>query len=120
EGRSNYLAGSMTVDGVDVTIPTDHGAPILDPDFNQAHFDGLYVCLSCLKLFVIEADCAFVTPLAEGAARLLIQTVGTLGTMVNADTVCGFDTTTVKLMPSQVVGSAGQMGSMAWNISQCK
>ncbi len=113
---SNRLSGTMVLDGATVTIAP--GA--LDPDFNQAHFDGAYACKPHLKAVSSEAECDFTAPLAAGAARLIAQSTGAIGTLANADKTCGFDTTSVKLAPTEVVGAAGQQGSMAWKITHCQ
>jgi hypothetical protein len=49
-----------------------------------------------------------------------VQSVGAIGSMVNRDTSCGFDATFVKLRPQTVVGDAGELGSMSWQIDACE
>ncbi len=114
--KTNSLAGTMVIGGTSVTIP----GGVLDPGYEPGHFEASYACKPKLQLVTSDEECAFTRPLAVGAARLIIQSVGTIGSMVNKDTVCGFDATLVRLRPQQVVGNAGQMGSMSWGISNCQ
>ncbi|MCC6338171.1 MAG: hypothetical protein IT380_29785, partial [Myxococcales bacterium] len=114
-GRENFIAGTLRVDGADVAVQ-----PVLDPSYDAARFEASYACAPGLVLGSSDEDCAFTRPLALGAARLLVQTVGTLGALVNRDTSCGFDATLVKLRPHQVVGNPGEPGSMSWRIEGCQ
>lgn len=118
-GRENYLAGTLMVNGTNVAIPT-RGPPVLDPNYDAARFEQSYACKPKLQLVTSEEECDFTRPLAVGAARLLVQSVGALGSLVNRDTQCGFDTTSVKLRPSQVVGDPGELGLMSWGINDCQ
>ena len=119
EGRTNYLAGTLFVDGTNYTIPVNGGAPELDPTFDEATFETAYACTPHMLAAPDEEDCSFKRVLGENAARLLVQTTGTVASLVNADTNCGIENTLRKLRPSDVQGSSGQIGSMTWRVEDC-
>ena len=118
DDRENFLAGEVVIDGVTYGIPVE-GEPVLDPAYDPEVFQDSIACLGP----IVEAGAcrrAFTTTLAAGAARLMIQTAGTIASQVNADDGCGFETLLVQVDPSLVVGEAGEMGSMTWEIEQCQ
>lgn len=117
--RENFLAGQIVVDGDVFDIPISD-APILDPAFDAAVFEQSYTCDADLRIPKDDGECDMQKALAEGAGRLVIQTVGALGTLINNDTDCGFDALLVKARPDEVVGDDGEMGSMTWNIDDCQ
>lgn len=119
DGRENVLEGSLTVDGDVYQIPLS-GAPVLDPDYNVADFAAGFACKPNLTVPTSEEQCNFHQVIGDGAARLIIQTVGTLASMVNGDATCGFeDKLGVLLWPSETIGDAGEMGSMTWDVEAC-
>ncbi|MEQ8273184.1 MAG: hypothetical protein RMA76_11375 [Deltaproteobacteria bacterium] len=117
--RENYLAGQMVVDGDVFDIPISD-APILDPGFDAAAFDSSYTCDADLRIPKDDSECDMQQALAEGAGRLVVQTVGALGTLINNDDDCGFEALRVKAFPDEVVGDDGEMGSMTWTIDGCR
>ncbi len=119
DGVENKLAGDITVNGTDYQIPLE-GAPILDPNYDAAAFNASYACTPNMAVPASDAQCNFHQVIADGAARLVIQTVGTVATMVNGDSNCGFeDQLGVLIFPSDVQGNPGDMGSMTWDVSGC-
>jgi hypothetical protein len=59
--------------------------------------------------------------IADGAARLIVQSVGTVASMINKDEECGFaDMFGVLINPTDVQGEVGEMGSMTWHIDDCQ
>ena len=119
DGRVNYLQGTMTVDGESLLVPHD-GTTILDPEYNQQRFDQSYACTANMQVPSSEQQCSFTTALAQNVGRLLILTAGTLGTLVNKDTSCGFENLIVKATPAEVVGDPGEQGSLRWEIEDCR
>ncbi|MEW5851287.1 MAG: hypothetical protein AB2A00_21040 [Myxococcota bacterium] len=118
DGRTNFLAGTVDIDGQTHTVPLQGNA--LNPDFNPTSFNASYACIPNMRLAETEAQCSMTRTLAEGAARLLVQTVGTVARRVNLDSDCGFESTFVLINPSEVQGEPGEMGLMSWDISQCE
>lgn len=117
--RENYLAGRLTVNGEDIAIPVE-GEPLLDPAYDAERFEASYTCPANLRLPEREEDCSFSRTLGENAARLLVLTAGTVASMVNKDSSCGFESTWVLIAPSDVQGEPGEMGSMTWDIEGCE
>ncbi|MEW5850345.1 MAG: hypothetical protein AB2A00_16265 [Myxococcota bacterium] len=120
DGRQNFLAGTMDVDGKHLLVPLDQSKPVLNPQFDPMAFTTSYACTPHIAIPQSDAECSFHKTLGEGASRLLIQTVGTLASMINTDTDCGFENTFVKLGPDQVEGDDGELGSMHWSIQDCE
>ncbi len=120
DGDENRLSGSIVVDvlgekGLEFDVSGD-----LDPDYDHDTAKATFSCTPNLELPVSDADCNFDAVIAENAARLTIQTAGTLASMINKDDVCGFeDTLGVLLWPTDVVGDSGEMGSMSWDVADC-
>ncbi len=117
DARSNVMGGTMTVDGTAQVVPSDGRG--LDPEFNQQQFDLAFACTPNARVPANEAECSFTKVLAQNTARLLIQTAGTIGTMVNQDSDCGFEALLVKTRPVEVVGDNGDVGLLRWQINDC-
>lgn len=111
---TNRVDGSIKVDGFEVIVNS-----ALDPDYEAATFAASYACIENLRVPAAEAECNMKQTLGEGAARLLVLTLGNLTSMANNDTDCGFDARRVLTNPSQVVGDVGDQGMMRWDISDC-
>jgi hypothetical protein len=119
-GRTNYLEGTITVNGTSLNVPTHGGAPVLNPKFDPVTFVDSYSCKPNLKIVESDAECSFYKTLGEGAARLLMQNLGTIASLVNSDSGCGFENLLVKLDPDSVVGDEGEIGSMSWSVAGCE
>jgi hypothetical protein len=117
-GVENHLTGSVTYDGTDYSVPFE-GGPVLDPTYDASVFDASYACLPGMTVVDGDEDCTFLPVLAEGVARLLVQTVGVAASKVNKDDDCGFENTFVLIDPWLVEGEVGEMGEMTWKIEQC-
>lgn len=117
--RTNYLAGLFISDGVPVAVPPAGAAPVLDPDYEPERFMSRFSCAPHFQLAQSEEDCSVDRAFATNAARLLVQNVGTLASMINSDDACGFEDLAVKLSPTRVEGEPGQIGLMAWKVSNC-
>ena len=112
DGDENHLAGDVVVDVL--------GARGVAVDVSGALAPASFACTPNLVLPASDEDCSFDPVIAANAARLTIQTAGTLASMINADDTCGFeDTLGVLLFPSEVVGDTGDLGSMSWDIADC-
>jgi hypothetical protein len=44
DGRVNELVGQMSVNGTPYSLPVSPDDTELDPEYEQAHFDSMYVC----------------------------------------------------------------------------
>ena len=121
DGVENYLEGNIVVDGAPYPIQLDEGsAPVLDPDYNAAGFVAGFSCTPNMVPATTEAQCNFRQVIGDGAARLVAQSVGTVASMINNDSDCGFeDTLGVLISPTEVVGDTGDMGSMTWEVEGC-
>jgi hypothetical protein len=119
DGRENRLEGYITVDGEVFSIPIT-GDAVLDPGYDAAAFQATYTCAPNMLLPASDDECNFHQVIGDGAARLVVQSVGTLASMVNSDSNCGFeDQFGVLISPSEVIGDVGDMGSMTWDIEGC-
>lgn len=87
----NHLEGTLVVDGVDVAVPLEGAAPILDPDYDAADFVDSYACTDNAVVPTFEGDCDLTPSLAEGAARLIIKNYGLIAKTIDLDDDCGFE-----------------------------
>lgn len=120
DGDENRLDGTVVVDVLGEEAATFDVGGALDPDYDHADGIAAYACTPNLVVPQDDGDCSFDPIIAENAARLTIQTAGTLAKMINADDNCGFeDTLGVLLWPTEVVGDNGDNGSMTWDVADC-
>lgn len=117
---TNTLRGAMVVDGSPVTIPPAGADPVLDPSYTEASFVSSFSCAPGFQLATSDAMCSFDNVLATNIARLTVQTAGTVASLIQNDTSCGFSALGVKTSPASVTGENGQMGSITWNVSNCR
>lgn len=87
-GDTNLLRGQIVLDETAYQLPTDPQDDGLDPEFDRAAFDAAWQCKTLEQ--PVRFDCAFNTPLAQGAAQLGVQTFGMMATLLEADERCGF------------------------------
>lgn len=118
EAQSNYLAGSMDMDGMTWDIPVE-GGPELVPDYDQAAFDASYACTDGLIVAETEQQCDLYQTLGENTARLIALTAGSIASEVNADDNCGFEDFFTKTNPDRVEGATGDLGLLEWSIDAC-
>lgn len=118
DGRTNYLAGTIVLDGETFDIPVGD-EPVLDPDYDAASFVAAYACKPNIHLPAKDEECNMKQTLAEGAARLLVFATGAVTSVTNANKDCGFEAIRVLLRPSDVQGDPEAPGSMEWTISDC-
>ena len=120
DGDENHLAGDVVVDVLGARGVAVDVSGALDPGYDHDDALASFACTPNLVLPASDEDCSFDPVIAANAARLTIQTAGTLASMINADDTCGFeDTLGVLLFPSEVVGDTGDLGSMSWDIADC-
>jgi hypothetical protein len=89
---TNELAGTVTVDETAYTVPSDGLG--LNPTFNQAEFDDSWQCAPDL-VTPVSHQCTFVVPIAIGASQLSMRTFGTVVSIIDANTACGFSSPAV-------------------------
>jgi len=107
----NTIAGEITVFGTPVVVEE-----ALDPDYDAEAFLTSWVCADDLA-DPVSFTCADLNPrLADGAARLSVKTFGTIAGIVNADTTCGFASSTA--VPT-VTGNPGAAGQISLAITDC-
>lgn len=118
DGRTNFLAGTIVVDGDTLPVPTDGGAPVLDPEYDSANFTRSFACTADMRIPVSDDDCDLRQTIGEGAARLVVQTLGTVTKLVNEDNDCGFESNLTD--PDVVQGQPGEYGQMEWQVDLCE
>lgn len=119
DGRENFLEGNITVDGEAYPIPLS-GEPVLDPAYSAEGFGASWACTANMVIPTSDEQCDFQQVIGDGAARLVIQTVGSVASMVNSNSDCGFeDTLGVLISPTEVVGEEGELGAMTWDVEGC-
>lgn len=118
DGMENHLVGHVEIDGERVSIPTDPTRPVLDPEYDAARFAASYACTPNLRVPQHVSECSLRKTIGEGAARLLVQTLGVVTKMVNEDDDCGFESNLTD--PDRVVGDPGQLGEMEWSVNNCQ
>ncbi len=118
--KTNYLAGTAVSDGLPITIPPAGTDPVLDPSYDEAKFVKSFSCAPGFELAQSDLSCSLNQALAANIARLTVQAAGTVTSMVQNDTLCGFSALKVQTDPSNVTGDNGEMGSMRWDIQHCR
>ncbi|MCC7072170.1 MAG: hypothetical protein IT383_12655 [Deltaproteobacteria bacterium] len=117
--RENYLAGEIVVGGERYAIPLDDGEPTLDPGYDADEFRDGWLC-GAVREPSSDDECDMHQVIADGVARLIIQTAGTVAGAINSDEDCGFSNKMDVLKnPTIVEGHAGQMGSLTWAVHDC-
>lgn len=119
EDHTNWLEGALALDGKSYRIPVS-GPAVLDPAYDQAAFDASWACTPNLKVPQSDEECSFRQTLGQNAARLVVQSAGALGSMINKDSGCGFEDTWNKLNPVDVTGDPPNQGSMTWEVKSCR
>lgn len=116
-GFENYIDGTIHVDGQEHHVPVndDH---TLDPAYSLATFDAAFLCEENMQWPVLPTECSFRSVLAQGAARLLVKSFGTVSKVGDSDTSCGFKSAT-GLLPQEVTGEPYTVGSMRWGVDDC-
>lgn len=115
-GEENSISGTMTVFGSaqDVT-----GDGVLDADYTAEDFTAAYACTADLA-DPESFQCADLTPrLADGAARLSVKMLGTVASLLDADTTCGFSSEAA-LGAATLEGTPGGDGSLTIGVSGCQ
>lgn len=118
--RTNYLEGVVVSEGLVVSVPPAGSEPILDPAFDAAQYEKSFSCKPGFKMATDDASCSVTKALATNAARLLMLAAGTMASEIQNDTHCGFSALLVKTMPTQVTGADGEMGSLTWDVNNCR
>lgn len=108
----NELTGTVTVFGKEVPAVESGDTDGLDPDYDAAKFESSYACTMGLAM-PVSYTCADLRPsLAGGVARLSVRTLGTIASIVDANTMCGFSSTAVAGTPT-FTGTVGADNSVA-------
>jgi len=121
DGVENTLDGELTVRVLGEEARAVDVSGDLDPEWDPALATASFAaCAPNLEIPASDDDCSFDAVLAENAARLAVQTAGTLAGLINGDDDCGFeDTLGVLMWPGEVVGDSGERGSMTWDVLDC-
>ncbi len=114
----NRLMGYLHADGREVVLPTNPDDYSLDPDYYPLLFRQAYDCNPDMLIPEDEGECTFRKTLAQGAARLLVKTFGTLVKHLDDNGSCGFSSAD-GLVPSSVSGDAYEIGEMRWDVNSC-
>ncbi len=103
----NTLSGNITVFGKDVAAIDPNDTDGLDPDFDEAKFAESWACLPGLQM-PTSFMCADLKPrLAGGVARTSVRTLGTVASLIDANTMCGFSSPAVGGTP-MLSGTVGK------------
>ncbi|MBI4819809.1 MAG: hypothetical protein HY791_26280 [Deltaproteobacteria bacterium] len=114
-GETNVLSGTLTLDGVTRRVPIDP-AEGLDPEFDPTRFAASWQC-GTVSL-PVSHECAFVEPIAEGAAQLSVLTMAALAEALEGDARCGFASSRSVLTVSGEVGRRG--ATATWTVDACE
>lgn len=114
----NYLAGTIQLGSDQFEIPIGD-SPILDPEYEPAHFLAGFNCDPDLVVLQNDEACNMYDVIGQGLGRLTVMALGTIAGMTNSDSDCGFESRRVLLRPSDVQGQPGSQGQMQWSISDC-
>lgn len=118
--KENALSGTVVLGSRTFPIGTASAPLPLDPSYDAARFLSAEACVPHFQATTSDADCDLYPLLGGVAARFLVQTAGTIASLVNSDSSCGFaNTLGVLLWPTEVVGDPGQTGSMSWRVTGC-
>ena len=113
---SNTLQGTIRVWGTDTSVNGDLAG--LDPEYSGEKFLASYECTADM-VTPASYTCADLTPtLADGASRLSVSMFGTVVSMINANTSCGFSAPAV-LGAATVDGTVGATGSVSFKTTAC-
>ena len=116
----NDLLGNIDLDGETYRIPALEGQG-LDPDYDAQKFVDGFMCEENIQVPVDDSECDMTKPLGEGAARLLIMSLGNVTGIANDDDFgCAFGARGTLTDPIRVTGDPGDMGEMEWRIDGCK
>ncbi len=89
-GEENRIWGDLWIG--DNVVTADNASDALDPEYDAARFKADYACGDSLRI-PERFDCSIESVLGEAAARLLIQNLGELVRIIDADPNCGFAST---------------------------
>jgi len=117
DGVTNFLKGHISIDGETLDIPAAGEPPVLDPNYDSVRFLSGFSCTENFRLAQSDAECSLDKTIAEGAARLIVQSLGIVTSAVNEDDDCGFESNLTD--PDQVFGNPGQIGKILWSIARC-
>lgn len=113
--QENTVAGSMTVYGADVDVAGDD---VLEDDYNRQEFIAGYACQSAIAE-PVSFDCIDLeTATADATARLGLIAFDALTGVLEADTSCGFSSTTAAAT-AQAVGAPGTEGTITTTLNSC-
>ena len=115
----NWLSGEMSVDGEKVALPLPGKEPIFNPDYDRDTHYSAFDCKANFKKVASSEDCDFSQGLGENSARLLVQTLGHIASLVNDSDDGGFEDYSLLLIPEAAEGDAGEMGSLTHATDLC-
>ncbi len=117
DSDSNVLDGTISLDGQ--SLPVNNDTLGLDPAFDQTAFDAAWACAPGL-VTPVSNDCDFNDVLANGAARLAAKAFGTITSLINADTSCGFSSMAVGGTPTFSTNVVGDQGDAVFTVASCE
>ncbi len=107
--KQNALSGTVTVAGTPYTVNASGVG--LDPAFDLATFESGWQCGTTLEALAspINSQCgvALMTTIGGGTAALTMRTLGTVTSLVDANSACGFSNGTVATNPTFSAGAVG-------------
>ncbi len=108
--HANELSGTVTVWGTQVPAEQGDYTIGLDPEYDTGEFEESYACTPDLAK-PVSFTCADLKPqLAGGVARLSVRALGTITSMIESNSSCGFSSLPV-LVAGALSGDVGKDGA---------
>lgn len=101
----NELDGNVTIDGAAFDVPSDEAG--LNPEFDQATVDASFACDENLTDPISDAcEGTLSATIAGGIGALTARTFGTVVSLVDANSTCGFSSIPVAVVNADFGGGA--------------
>lgn len=116
ETRENTVGGSISLFGIPVEVPER----ALDPGYDAAAFTASFACTDGLAL-PLSYECGRATSddIVDGLARLSIQSVASVASLVAKDTSCGLASANARAA-AQLEPSADGTGVLTLRATDCR
>lgn len=116
DNEENSFAGRLVVWDNEQKLPTDDDHDGLDPAYTAASYFESVACTPDLATPVTYVCPSLREQVVHGAARLTVNQLGAIASLIDADTRCGFSSPAV-LGNAQLSGTAGGKGSATLTIA---
>jgi hypothetical protein len=123
DAAENALSGTLSLDGDAFTVPSDGAG--LDPAYDATAFNTAWQCHPELVTPVSYAcDASAFGQVVVGVSALSMRTLGTVVSLIDADSTCGFSSAPVGGQPTfdpanSVVGDSGVTATFSLDAGGC-